>query len=134
MTVPERAKNLMSHGKTMALATVSKKGEPNVVPMQQCWWYQDSTMVIGDFFMKATKANVQETKQASFTTWDGTTGEGYKYTGPADYLTSGPVYDFANSEMHKKTPDKNFKGVVAVRVEKVFDIKPGATAGSLITE
>ena len=133
MSVPERARSLMSHGKVMALATASKTGEPNVVPMQQCWWYDDSTLVVGDFFMKATKANIQENGQASFTLWQDSPREGYKFNGSAEYRTDGPEYDMANGEMKKKMPDKNFKGVVVIRVEKVYDIKSGPTAGQLIS-
>jgi predicted pyridoxine 5'-phosphate oxidase superfamily flavin-nucleotide-binding protein len=36
--------------------------------------------------------------------------------------------------MKKTMPDKNFKGVVVIKVEKVFDIKSGPTAGELIVE
>lgn len=39
-----------------------------------------------------------------------------------------------NGEMHKAKPDKNFKGVVVIRVERVYDIRSGPTAGLLITE
>lgn len=124
----------MSPGKVMALATASADGEPNVAPMQQCWWCDEDTMVIGDLFMKKTKANIQENGRASFTVWQEDPREGYKYNGAAQYLTSGPQYDLANNEMKKKMPDKNFKGVVVIKVEKVFDIKSGQTAGQLITE
>ena len=133
-TVPKRARELMSPGKVMALATASADGEPNVAPMQQCWWFDDETMVIGDFFMKQTKANIQENGRASFSVWQGDPREGYKFTGSAQYLASGPEYDLANGEMKKKMPDKNFKGVVVIKVGKVFDIKSGPTAGQLITE
>jgi len=132
MSLPERAKNLMSHGKVIALATASANGEPNVVPEQQCFWFDDSTMVVGDFFMKMTKANIQENGRASFTVWQEDPREGYKFTGSARYLTGGPEYDFANGEMRKKTPDRNYKGVVVISVEKVFDITSGPTAGQLI--
>ena len=132
--VPKRARDLMSSGRVMALATASADGEPNVAPMQQCWWYDDETMVIGDFFMKKTKANIQENGRASFTTWQQDPREGYKFTGTARYLTSGPEYDLANGEMKKKMPDKDFAGVVVIKVQKVFDIKSGPTAGQLITE
>jgi predicted pyridoxine 5'-phosphate oxidase superfamily flavin-nucleotide-binding protein len=133
-TVPERARNLMSPGKVMALATASADGEPNVAPMQQCWWYTDDTMVIGDLFMKQTRANIEENGRACFTVWENDPREGYKYTGAAHYLTSGAEYDMANGELKKKMPEKNFKGVVVIKVEKVFDIKSGPTAGQLITE
>ncbi len=132
--VPKRARNLMSPGAVMALATASAEGEPNVAPMQQCWWYDDDTMVIGDFFMKQTKANILENGRACFTVWQQDPREGYKFSGSAQYLTSGPEYDLANGEMKKKMPDKNFKGVVVVQVHRVFDIKSGPMAGQLITE
>lgn len=132
--VPKRARDLMSPGKVMALATASTDGEPNVVPMQQCWWYDDDTMVIGDLFMNKTKANIKENGRASFTVWQEKPREGYKFNGSAQYITSGPEYDLANGEMKKKMPEKNFKGVVVIKVEKVFDIKSGPTAGQLITE
>jgi len=134
MKVPEKAKNLMSAGKIMALATCSKRGEPNVSPMQQCWWYNDNTLLVGDFFMKMTKSNIQENGRASFTIWENNPREGYKFTGSARYFTAGQEYDFANNEMKKKMPEKNFKGVVAIVVEKVYDIKSGPTAGQLISE
>ncbi len=131
--VPERARSLMSHGRVMALATATSDGDPNVVPMQQCWWYDEDTMVIGDFFMRRTRENVQQNGRASFTAWSDEPTRGYKFTGAAEYCTDGPEYDFANNEMHKRLPDKNFKGVVVVRVEKVFDIKSGPDAGIEIT-
>lgn len=43
----------------MALATASADGDPNVVPMQQCWWYDENTIVVGDFFMNRTKVNIR---------------------------------------------------------------------------
>ncbi len=134
MMVPEKARNFMSHGKVMALATASPEGEPNVVPMQQCWWYGPETMVVGDAYMGVTRANVQQNGRASFTVWDGESREGYKFKGSAEYLTAGPEYDLANGELKKKMPDKDFNGVVVIRVEQVYDIQPGPTAGQLITE
>ncbi len=133
-TIPKRARDMMSPGKVMALATASPEGEPNVVPMQQCWWFSEDTMVIGDFFMNKTKANIQRNGRASFSVWREDTREGYTFTGAARYVTSGPEYDFANNEMKKKTPERNFKGVAVIKVEKVYDVKPGPTAGQLITE
>ena len=134
MSIPKRAREFMSHGRVMALATSTQAGEPNVVPMQQCWWYDDHTMIIGDFFMKATKANILENGRAAFTVWTDNPREAYKFVGAAQYLTAGPEYDFANDAMKKKTPGKDFKGVVVVRVEKVYDAKSGPTAGDLIAE
>lgn len=134
MNVPQRAREFMSHGRVMALATCTPTGEPNVVPMQQCWWFDDHTMVIGDFFMKTTKANIQQNGRAAFSVWADNPREAYKFVGAAQYLTAGLEYDYANRELKKKTPEKNFKGVVVIRVENVYDVKSGPTAGQLIAE
>ena len=133
MSVPKRAKDLMSYGQVMALATCSQNGEPNVASMKHCWWYNDNTMVIGDLFMKTTKTNIRENGRAAFTVWTAAP-EGYKFKGAAEYLTSGPEYQFATSELHKQTPERKFKGVVVIHVEDVYDSKPGPTAGQLIIE
>ncbi len=132
--VPERAKRLMSPGKVFALATASAGGEPNVAPMQQAWWADDRTLVVGDFFMCLTKANILENGRASFTAWDPESRESYKFTGSARYVTDGPEYDLANGEMRRRMPGKNFKGVVVIAVERVYDVKSGPAAGQLITE
>ena len=134
MSVPQAARDLMSHGRVMALATSTRSGEPNVAPMGQCWWYSDNEMVIGDFFMKVTKINIQENGTVAFTAWDDVSRVGYKFKGEAEYKTSGPEYEFATGEMKKKKPDKDFKGVVVIHVKEVYDMKPGPTAGQLITE
>ena len=65
--VPKRARDLMSPGTVMALATASTRAEPNMEPMQQCWWYNENTMVIGDLFTDMTKASIQENGRVSFT-------------------------------------------------------------------
>ena len=70
----------------------------------------------------------------SFTLWEEKPREAYKFNGTARYVTSGPEYDFANSAMKKKTPNRNFKGVVVIKVEQVYDVKAGPTAGQLISE
>jgi predicted pyridoxine 5'-phosphate oxidase superfamily flavin-nucleotide-binding protein len=133
MAIPEKARNLMNHGITMALATSTPHGDPNVAPMLQYWWYDEEILVIGDFFMKATKANILSNPRVSFTVWQENPREGYKFKGNARYVTSGSEYDFANSKMKEKTPERNFKGVVAIHVEEVYDIKSGPTAGQLIS-
>ena len=128
---PERAGALMGSGRVMAPATSSRQGESNVAPMQQCWWFDEETLVVGDFFMKKTMENILENIMASAAVWEQDPREGCKSTRSAKYLTMGPEYALANCEMHKAKPDKNFKGVVVIRVERVYDIKSGPTAGQL---
>lgn len=132
MQIPHDAKELMEQGKIIALATATNKAVPNVVYMLQYWWHQPDVLVIGDVFMNASRRNVQENGRASFCVWDEDTDQSYKFIGTATYETSGEAYEFANANLHKKKPDKSFKGVVVVRVTEVYDASRGENAGKLI--
>lgn len=122
----------MEKGKVIALATSSKAAIPNVVYMLQYWWYQPDTLVIGDVFMNATRRNVQENGYASVCVWDEESDMSYKFKGTAQYQNAGEAYDFANANLHKKKPGKNFKGVVVIKVTEVYDASRGENAGKLI--
>jgi predicted pyridoxine 5'-phosphate oxidase superfamily flavin-nucleotide-binding protein len=134
MQIPHNAKELMEQKKVIALATASKEAIPNVVYMLQYWWYQPDILVIGDLYMSATCRNVQENGYASFCIWDENTDQSYKFIGMAKYETSGEACEFANAKLHKKIPDKNFKGVVVVKVTEIYDASRGENAGKLIVK
>ena len=134
MQIPENAKELLKQQKLIALATASKNAVPNVVYMLQYWWYKPDILVIGDVFMNATRRNIQENGQVSLCVWNEQTDISYKFIGTARYETSGEEYEFANTNLHKKKPDKNFKGVVVIKVTQVYDASRGENAGKLIAE
>ncbi|MFC1782400.1 pyridoxamine 5'-phosphate oxidase family protein [Planctomycetota bacterium] len=134
MVIPESTQKFMTDKPVIALATCDKEGKPNVAPMLQYWWYDENTLVIGDFFMKMTRKNIEENGMASFCCWDGETREAYKFTGPARYATKGPEFDMANNKMREKKPDKNYKGVVIITITHIYDMKSGPTAGNLISK
>ena len=132
MRIPENARNLMGQNKTIALATCSRDGTPNCVPMLQYWWFDEDVLVVGDLFMKATSKNVKETGLVSFCVWDDQSGESYKFVGKARYAAEGEEYSLANENLHRKAPDKNFRGVVVIEITRVYDASRGENAGKLI--
>jgi len=131
MQIPEQVKKLFSEHPMMYLATADVEGEPNAVPMLQYWWFGEGTMVIGDLFMKMTRTNIQANGRVCICAC-GETGDSYKLKGMASYETSGPAYDMANEKLHSKKPDKDFKGVVVMKVTEVYDATRGPDAGKLI--
>jgi len=133
MVIAETAKAILDKQTLMAFATCSSRGVPNVVYMLQYWWLSEDELVVGDVFMHATRDNIRENGQVSFCVWDEQADLSYKFKGTARYETSGPAYDLANEKLHKKKPDKNFKGVVVVKIAEVYDASRGPNAGKLIT-
>ncbi len=134
MKVPVKARDLLAQGFTIALATSDASGFPNVAPMLQYWWIGEDELVIGDLFMKATRANVEQNGRVCLSAWDDRAGESYKYVGVGRYETSGEAYDMANENLRKSKPDKRFKGVVVVKVTGVFVATRGAKAGERLAE
>ena len=132
MVIPEAAKEMLHERRLIALATCSPQAVPNVVYMLQYWWLSDDELVIGDVFMKATQKNVEANGHVSFCVWDEESERSYKFKGTARYETAGPAYEFANVNLHNKKPDKNFKGVVVIRITKVYDASRGENAGKRI--
>ncbi len=133
MVLPEAARAILDKQTLMAFATCSKQGMPNVAYMLQYWWLGEDELVVGDVFMHATRDNIQENGQVSFCVWDEPTDRSYKFKGTARYETSGPAYDLANRNLHRKKPDKNFKGVVVVKIAEVYDVSRGPNAGKRVT-
>ena len=82
--------------------------------------------------MNATRRNVRENNYVSFCVWDENTDKSYKFIGTATYETSGEAYEFGNSNLHGNKPDKNFKGVVVIKITEVYDASRGENAGKLI--
>jgi len=132
--IPQEVRELFAAGRLAWLATADGEGVPNVAPMLQYWWADEKTIVVGDLFMKATKANVEATGKACLAVYDESSDKSYKLKGRARYETSGPLYDLAQGELAKRKPDKKFKGVVALRVRSVYDLSRGPRAGALIAE
>jgi predicted pyridoxine 5'-phosphate oxidase superfamily flavin-nucleotide-binding protein len=129
--IPKEVVQTFSDQPLMYLATVDVNGMPNVVPMLQYWWFSDDTMVVGDLFMNATKANVQANGNVCISAC-GKNTEAYKLRGNATYEKSGPAYELANGKLHTSKPDKDFKGVVVFKVAEVYNVSKGPDAGKLM--
>jgi len=133
--IPEEVKALFAGGKVIWLATVDAAGVPNVAPMLQYWWADDKTMLIGDYFMKATKANVEAVGKLCIAANDSEAKASFKLKGSARVETSGPMYDRAMAERKKVKADApKFKSVVVFTVEEVYDLRAGENAGALMAK
>lgn len=133
--IPDDVKALFDGKHVIWLGTVDAGGVPNVAPMMQYWWADAKTMVIGDYFMKATRANAQVTGVMCIAASDADAKKSFKLKGAARVETEGPMYDFAMAERRKVKADANpFKSVVVFTVHGVYDLMPGPNAGALIAE
>jgi len=132
--ISQEVKSMFGDSQLCWMATADATGIPNVAPMKQVWWCDQQRLVIGDLFMHTSAANVRSTGRMCLGAFDPDTTRAWKLVGTATYETEGPCYDLAQAELEKKSPDKQFKGVVVFTVRTVYDQVPGPNAGKLVAE
>ncbi|MEM0217866.1 MAG: pyridoxamine 5'-phosphate oxidase family protein [Candidatus Nezhaarchaeales archaeon] len=111
------------------LATSSRDGKPNAVPIIFVWPWSDEEVVIADNFFLKTRANIEENPVASLTFWDPETREGYQIKGKVQVHTSGPIFEEVASRVRSIRPTLKTKAAVIIKVEEVYTVKPGPDAG-----
>ena len=118
--------------KTIYLATASKNGVPNVVPIGAMFLIDDETLWVIDNFMKKTLANLKENPVASFDIWNPDGTMSYQVKCDAKVEDSGADYEKARDMMHQKRADLPAKGLIKLTFKEIYQVKPGPGAGDLI--
>lgn len=110
------------------LATCSRDGEPNVVPVTFKGIEDDGTLTVGDVFLETTLRNLEENGgRIAISVYDAAKFEGYQIKGTAKYVTEGSVVT-----MYKGMVEKMFngaataKGALIIKPQKVIVTSPGA--------
>jgi uncharacterized protein len=102
------------------VATASKDGMPNVVPMTFVKPLGDSAVLVVDNYMDKAAANLAENPHVAICVWDLDTKRAYQIKGRADVLTEGPEYDAMVPWVKEKKPDAPARAAVVLRVENVY--------------
>lgn len=132
---PEFEKLFADHAagpKYFALATSSKAGVPNVVPIGFLWVENGEIRVV-DNYLNKTLANIRENPIAAVYAMGGETGkECIQVKGKAVYEDSGPEFEAAYKRAKAKNEKYPAKGLVRIFPEHVYNTSPGPTAGDEI--
>ncbi len=128
---PEIAEQ-MKNQKIFSLATASKDGIPNVVPVGMLFLAEDGNIWIVDNFFKKTLANMKENPKASFYVWTPESPESWQVKGTLTIENSGEDYEKAVAFAHAKKETLPAKNLVKMKVEEVYYVTPGPHAGDKI--
>ncbi len=131
--IPKDVKELFdAHKNTFkyyALATSSKEGVPNVVPIGFLWVENEHEIWIVDNFLNKTLANLKENPVAAVYAI-GTDGHTcVQVKGAVRYSTAGPEYQKAHDLAKAKSDKYPAKGLVRIIVTDLFNTTPGPDAG-----
>jgi hypothetical protein len=111
---------VLAQTEVVPVATASRDGEPNVVPMTFVKPLDDSAVLVADNYMDKAAANLAENPRIAICVWDLESKRAYQIKGRAEVLRDGPVYDEMVGWVKAKKPDGPAKAAVVLRVEHVF--------------
>lgn len=125
----EEMKTAFSKVKIFPVATASKDGIPNVVPMGFCQLVDDETIWIADNFMVKSLANLKENPNLAIYVWGPDTGGCFQIKGKANVIESGEKFDKMKEIVHAAKPGLPAKTLIEVTITEVFQCAPGPNAG-----
>jgi len=132
VALTEEMKTAFRTMKAFPVATASKDGWPNVVPIGFVELVDDETIWIADNFMKKTLANVQENPKVSINIWGPETKGCFQIKGDVTIVTEGPEFEKMQFTVHSKMAKAPAKSLLIVKIREVYECAPGPNAGEKI--
>ncbi len=132
----EQVRSIFEKERIVILATASKDGIPNAVPVGAKKVIDNETILISNQYFGKTLKNMNENPNAALTFWDTKTHEGYQIKGFVTIETSGKRFEETAAwidEMGKAVnkPLKS-KGAVILKISEIYCVTSGADAGKKI--
>jgi hypothetical protein len=132
--ITDEMKEVVGKTKGWALATVSKEGMPNVVPIGFGKVLSDEEVLLMDVFMKKSEENIKANPdKVAVSAWDFEGAKGYQFKGTARIETSGPTFEEGVKMVKSMVPQFEPKAAVIVTVESIYVTSPGPDAGKEIS-
>jgi predicted pyridoxine 5'-phosphate oxidase superfamily flavin-nucleotide-binding protein len=140
MKMNEEIKQMLDEN-IVYLATASKEGKPNVVPIGLVHAISDNEVLTVDVWLNKTRKNLEENTQVAISFTDFRRWESYQLKGKAKIYKSGEIYEKAFDIMKKKA-EKREESVgkidnpeIRERAKKIGEMlkKPKPKAAVLIT-
>ncbi len=119
--------------KIFPLATASKAGVPNVIPIGMCMLQDDcETIWIVDNYFNKTLENMKENPQAAIYVWGPDIKGCFQIKGKLEIVNSGADYEKMYKMVKEKADRFPARHLVRMKITEVFDCKSGPEAGKKI--
>jgi len=129
VALTEEMKGAFATIKAFPVATASKEGWPNVVPIGFVELVDDETIWIADNFMKKSLANVRENPKIAIYVWGPETKGCFQIKGDVELKTEGPEFAKMQETVRSKMSQAPAKGLMIVKSREVYTCAPGPNAG-----
>lgn len=128
--VTEEIKESLKGTKIAFLATASKDGTPNVVPIAALKFLDDETLLISDQYFGKTLKNLLENPKIALTWW-GDKG-GFQIKADIAIHTDGEIFRQNVEWVHSIKETLNPKSAIVGKITAVYIVKSGPDAGKKI--
>jgi predicted pyridoxine 5'-phosphate oxidase superfamily flavin-nucleotide-binding protein len=122
-------KDALSKMKISPVATASRDGTPNVVPIGFCQLVSDDTIWIVDNFMNKTLTNLKENPKLAVYVWGPEIKGCFQIKGTAEIITSGKTFEDMKMMVNEKKPGLPARSLIVMTITDVFECMPGPAAG-----
>jgi uncharacterized protein len=123
-------KEAFSKMKVFPLATASRDGTPNVIPVGIAELIDDETVWFVDNFMNKTLTNFRTNPKVAFYIWGPEIKGCFQCKGVVAIKNSGKEYDDMKAKLNIKNPALPARSLIIVKITEIFECKPGPTAGT----
>ncbi len=120
--ITQDMKDIAERAAMFIMATASKDGKPNGVPIGLTRIISDDEIMLVDLYMHKSQQNIAENPMVSVTFWAREARYGYQCKGRARVETSGKNFDKAIQWLEARGRQLQPRGVVVVKVEEVYYI------------
>ena len=117
--------------KVAVLATATKDGKPNAVPISFAKVISDDEILLMDNFMLKTRQNIAENPVAAVSLWADDKG-GYQFKGEVIVETSGKNFEEGSKWVKSVAPGLNPRAAVIIKVSEIYLTTGGPDAGKRI--
>jgi predicted pyridoxine 5'-phosphate oxidase superfamily flavin-nucleotide-binding protein len=126
--ITEVMKGVANKTPLFAVATSSKEGIPNVVPIKFVKVISEDEILMMDNFMEKTEANIKANPKVAVSCWftnpETKLSQGYQFKGEATFEYSGTRFDEGYQWVKSLKPDIHPKAAIIVKVTSVYDLVP----------
>ncbi len=113
--------------KVLALATIDKKNNPNVIGVGAYWFSGDDELTIIDTFLKKTEENIKlNPNKIALTFW--TPLEGYQLKGKATIFNEGSLFEKNVNKIKSIFPFLEPKNCIIIKIYEASIFSPGYEA------
>lgn len=125
-------REVIAKSKVVPMATASKDGIPNVVPMASIRIVGDDTIWIMDNYMVKTLRNLKENPIVALYFYEPKLRCCIQVKGEAEIKTSGPDYEKFRDRVKRISDRFPAKSLITVKITDVFECMPEKGAGEKI--